>query len=69
MTEIVFLVEEDPEGGYNARAVGEAIFTQADSMDELRARIRDAVTCHFERKEDRPKLLHIHFTRDEVVAL
>lgn len=47
MSEILFLVEEDPDGGYTARALGEAIFTQADDMAQLRDMIRDAVRCHF----------------------
>ena len=47
-SEIVVAVEESPEGGYEARALGHAIFTQADSMDELREMVRDAVRCHFE---------------------
>lgn len=48
MNEIIFLVEEAPEGGFTARALGESIFTEADTMDELRQQIRDAVACHFE---------------------
>jgi len=44
--ELIFLVEEDPEGGYTARAVGEGIFVQADSNDELKANIKDALECH-----------------------
>ncbi len=55
MNEIIFLVEEDLEGGYNARALGEAIFTQGETLDELRANIRDAVDCHFEA-EQKPKV-------------
>ncbi len=47
MIEILFLVEEDPEGGYMARALGESIFTQADDMQALRENILDAVRCHF----------------------
>ena len=47
MTELLFLVEEDPEGGYTARAAGESIFTQADDLESLRENIRDAVRCHF----------------------
>lgn len=47
MIEIVFLVEEDPEFGYIARALEESIFTQADSLDRLKEMIRDAVDCHF----------------------
>ncbi|MDC8014853.1 type II toxin-antitoxin system HicB family antitoxin [Tahibacter soli] len=48
MSEIVFLVEEAPEGGYSARALGESIFTQAESLEELRENVRDAVRCHFD---------------------
>ena len=69
MSEIIFLIEEDPSGGLCARALGEAIFTQADSMDQLRERVRDAVRCHFEAEADRPKLIRLHQVRDEVIAL
>ena len=48
MNEIILLVEEAPEGGVTARALGESIFTEADSMEDLRQQIRDAVACHFE---------------------
>lgn len=47
MTEIVFLVEDDPEGGYTARVLSESIFTQADDIKTLREMIRDAVHCYF----------------------
>lgn len=68
MSEIVFLVEEDSEGGYTARALGEAIFTQADDMPTLRENVRDAVRCHFDDQGDRPKAIRLHFVRDEVIA-
>ena len=67
MNEIIFLVEDAPEGGYNARAVGESIFTQAASAEELHARVRDAVRCHFDEGAA-PKLIRLHFVRDEVIA-
>ncbi len=69
MSELVFLIEDDPEGGLTARALGEAIFTQADTMEELRRNIRDAVLCHFEEEAKRPKVLRLHYVRDEVMAL
>ena len=69
MTELVFQVEEDPDGGYTARAVGESIFTEAETIEELRRNIRDAVNCHFEDAALRPKTVLLHFTRDEVIAL
>jgi hypothetical protein len=50
-TEIIFSVEESPEGGYEAKALGHPIFTQADTLDELRVMIRDAVRCHFDENE------------------
>ena len=69
MSEIVFLIEEDPDGGYTARALGESIFTQGDDMDEVRANVRDAVVCHFEDEQTRPKVIRLHYVRDEVMAL
>lgn len=67
MMEIIFVIEEAPEGGYSARAIGESIFTQADTATELRERIRDAVQCHFDPGMA-PKLIRLHFVRDEVIA-
>lgn len=67
MTEIIFVVENAPEGGFSARAVGESIFTQAETLDELRAQVRDAVHCHFDSAAV-PGLIRLHFVRDEVIA-
>jgi len=69
MTEIVFQIEEDPDGGYTARAVGASIFTEADSLADLREAIREAVQCHFEDEAERPRTVRLHFVRDEVIAL
>ena len=69
MTEIVFLVEEDPEGGYTAQALGESIFTQADDLAALRDMVRDAVRCHFDDEATRPKVIRLHRVHDEVIAL
>jgi hypothetical protein len=66
-TEILFTVEEAPEGGYVARALGQGIFVQADTLPELREQVRDAVACHFE-PEEKPRLIRLHFVRDEVLA-
>lgn len=67
MTEIIFVIEEAPEGGFSARAIGEAIFTQAASAAELHERVRDAVQCHFD-PGTAPKLIRLHFVKDEVIA-
>ena len=66
MSEIIFLVEQAPDGGYSARALGVSIFTQAETPEELHERVRDAVRCHFDR--DAPKMIRLHFVRDEVIA-
>ncbi len=64
MSEGVFVVEEAPEGGYVATAVGAAIVTEADDLDGLRAQVRDAVRCHFDAGAV-PPIIRLHFTRDE----
>jgi predicted RNase H-like HicB family nuclease len=67
MIEVVFVVDEAPEGGFTARAVGESVFTEADTLDELRANIRAAVECHFEGGQA-PKVIRLHIVRDEILA-
>lgn len=67
MSEIIFVVEEAPEGGYSARSVGESIFTQADDLVRLQEQVRDAVRCHFDDGKA-PKMIRLHFVRDEVIA-
>ncbi len=66
-SEVIFLVEEAPEGGFTAKALGHSIFTEAESWDELREAIRDAVNCHFEPGEI-PPVIRLHFVREEVLA-
>ncbi|MGK7900263.1 MAG: 2-oxoisovalerate dehydrogenase [Hormoscilla sp.] len=68
MTEIIFLVENDPEGGYVARAIGESIFTQADSIPELKEMVKDAIHCHYHDEATRPKIIRLHIVHDEVIA-
>jgi len=67
-SEIVFVVEEAPEGGFVARALGEAIFTEADSTEELEESVRDAVLCHFE-EANRPSVIRLHFVRQQLIAV
>ena len=67
MSEIVFVVEPAHEGGLTARALGESIFTEADTEAELRIAIQDAVRCHFDDGKA-PKVIRLHFVRDELMA-
>ena len=65
--EIIFLVEESPESGFEARALGHSLFTEAETFEELKTMVQDAVRCHFE-KVDRPSLIRLHQVRDEIIA-
>ena len=67
MSEIVFLVEDAPGGGFSARALGESIYTQAETRDALRVQVRDAVRCHFEDGQG-PAVIRLHYVRDEILA-
>ncbi|TLY26139.1 MAG: 2-oxoisovalerate dehydrogenase [Nitrospirae bacterium] len=68
MNEVIFVVEEAPEGGYTARALEASIFTEADTMAELHAKVRDAVRCHFDEGKH-PKVIRLHHVREEVIAV
>lgn len=68
MNEILFLVEDAPEGGYTARALGESIFAEADDIETLHTCVRDAVRCHFDEGKE-PRMIRLHFTREEVIAV
>ncbi|HBS29036.1 MAG TPA: 2-oxoisovalerate dehydrogenase [Phycisphaerales bacterium] len=67
-TEIVFVVEEDPSGGYTAQAVSASIFTEAADITGLKDAVRDAVRCHFPAEATRPRAIRLHWVRDEVIA-
>ncbi len=65
--EIIFLVEETEEG-FIARALGYSIYTQADSLEELKEMVKDAVECHFD-EEERPKIIRLHIVKQEVITI
>lgn len=67
MTELIFQVEEAAEGGYIARALGDSIFTEADDLASLYENVRGAVRCHY-GEADKPKVIRLHFVREEVIA-
>ena len=68
--EIIFEVrEDDADGGYVAHALGFPIFTQGDNLEDLRAMVKDAVSCHFADSSTRPGIIRLHFVRDEVLAM
>ena len=67
-SEIIFEVTEAEEGGYCATALGFGITTQAETVEELRTMVRDAVNCYFEDPQKAPKIIRLHFVRDEILA-
>lgn len=69
MSELIFLVQEDEvDGGFTASALGLGIHTQADSVEELRANVKEAVDCYFDETMEAPKIIRLHFVRDEILA-
>lgn len=68
MSELIFMVEEAPEGGYTARALGHSIFAEGDNVPDLHKNVRDAVRCHFE-PDEMPKIVRLHFVHDEVITV
>ena len=68
MAEILFLVEDAPEGGFTARSLDASIFSEADTLDELRVNIREAVDCHFEDGHV-PRLIRMHIVREEILTV
>lgn len=67
MNEIIFLINESLDGGFEAKAVGYSIFSQGDTAEEVKSNIREAVACHFEDSE-KPKIIRLHFVKEEVIA-
>jgi hypothetical protein len=68
MGELIFIVEEAPEGGYTARALNASIFTEADTLADLPAQVRDAVRCHYDEGLA-PRVIRLHYVREEVIAV
>ena len=68
MEEIIFLVQDSPEGGFEAKALGESIFCEGDTIDELKVNLVDAVKCHFE-SDNLPKIIRLHITKDELITV
>ena len=68
MNEIMFLIEDDPEGGYSAQALGYSIFTEGETVEDVKENIADAVECHFGESLDMPKIIRLHFVREEILT-
>jgi len=67
-SEIIFVVEEAAEGGYIAKALGESIFTEADTINELKNNVKEAVLTHFDN-EKKPSYVRLHFVKDELIKI
>lgn len=69
MDEIIFVVEEAPEGGYSARALSAPIFSEADHLEALQTEVRDALLCHSEDDTNRPRVIRLHLVQDRLIAV
>ena len=69
MKELIFEVTDDVEGGFVASALGLGIHTQAESIEELKVMVRDAVACYYDESDEKPTVIRLHFVRDEVLAV
>ena len=67
MEEIIFLVEESEKGGYIAKGMGVSIYTEAETLEDLRVAVKEAVHCYFE--DNRPKLIRLHLVKEEVFSV
>ena len=68
-SEIICEVREDEtEGGFTASALGFGIHTQGETMEEVRSMVKEAVECYFEDEAESPRVIRLHFVRDEVMA-
>jgi len=67
--ELIFEVREAEEGGYTARALGYSIFTEAETWEELRGNVLEAASLHFEDESERPRLIQLHFVKDELIPV
>ena len=68
MNEVIFVVENSDEGGYTAKALGYSIYTEAETLDQLKENVKDAIKCHFDEKEI-PRIARLHIVKDEVIAI
>ncbi len=66
MEELIFMVEESPEGGYTAKGLGVSIYTQGDTLEALKAAVVDAVHCHYD--DEKRRIIRLHIVREEVIA-
>lgn len=67
-TEIIFLVEESNEGGYEAKALGESIFTEAETLDELKKNVKESVLTHFDEGKG-PVMIRLHYVKEELIKV
>lgn len=58
MGEVIFVVEEAPEGGFVAKVLGGSIFARAETMEQLKENINEAVESHFD-PESKPKIIRL----------
>jgi predicted RNase H-like HicB family nuclease len=69
IVELIFEIRDAEEGGYYARALGHSIFTEAETWEELRTNVLEAVSLHFEDEVVRPRMVQLHYVKDELIPV
>lgn len=67
-SEIIFVIEEAIEGGYTAHALGASIFTEGETLAEVKTNIKEAISCHFE-EDEMPKIIRLHIVKSELLTV
>ncbi len=67
MNELVFEITQESDGGFCAECLTHDIFTQADTWNELRDNVREAVAAYF-FDQIAPTVIRLHLVRDEVLS-
>jgi predicted RNase H-like HicB family nuclease len=69
MSELVFEVTQEEDGGFSAECLTEHIFTQGDTWNAVRENVREAVRgFFFDEADAAPKRIRLHLVRDEVLS-
>ena len=69
MLELIFTIKEAEDEEYVTKCFTQSIFTEGETMDELRVNVKEAVSCHFEDESHAPTLIRLHFVKDELISL
>ncbi len=68
-SELVIEITQTDDGGFTARGIGEDIFSEGNTLEEIRRNLREAVLCHYDSKDDIPSTIRLHWVKEEILSL